>query len=201
MASAEDELNKDYLGPQFQGMTPESSAVSAPASPHAKHHATLRSLTLPAIPNLDIPQSPLGLPTPGANPRFSQFLGLKKHGIHFNTKLACSSALKNPSLLPRLMVSAGLSSEQQYTTSLPSELWNPLAFPTWAYKEELAEAQHILSKKKEDERVNHQRGSIEFIAAGTPAKPSGLVVPRGSKASAAERLMAGLDKYGNRHRN
>ena len=196
VALVEDEPNEDYLGPRLQAMTPESSVLSAPASPHASYHATVRSLTLPAIPNLDIPRSPLGSPTPAADPRFSHFLGLKKQGIHFNTKLASSSALKNPSLLPRLMVSAGVSSEQQYTTTLPTELWDPLVFPTWAYKEELAEVQHIFLKKKEEESVRFQRDSINFIAAGTPEKSNGLVVPRGAKVSAAERLMAGLDKHG-----
>ena len=196
VALVEDEPNEDYLGPQLQAMTPESSVLSPPASPHANYHATVRSLTLPAIPNLDIPRSPLGSPTAGADPRFSHFIGLKKQGIHFNAKLASSSALKNPSLLPRLMVSAGVRSEQQYTTTLPTKLWDPLVFPTWAYKEELTEVQHVYLQKKEEESVRFQRDSIGFVAAGTPERSNGLVVSRGAKGSAAERLMAGLDKHG-----
>lgn len=172
-------------------MTPESSAQSTPTSPNTVHRATIRSLTLPTNPNLDIPQSPPGSPTPGADQRFSHFLELKKHNIHFNTKLASSSALKNPSLLPKLMDSAGVGNDWQYTTTLSTELWDPLGFPPWAYKEELAEAQRGLSKKRE-ELVMVQRESIDFVAAGTPGPSNGSIKPKGPGASSAERVMAGL---------
>ena len=155
------------------------------------HRTAIRSLTLPTKPNLDIPQSPLGSPTLGADQKFSHFLDLKKQGIHFNTKLGSSSALKNPSLLPKLMDFAGVGSEWQYTTTLSTKLWDPAGLPTWGYKEELAEAQYRLSKKKEEEGV---RESIAFVAAGTPRQSSGLPVGKATKASAAERVMAGLDK-------
>ena len=89
---------------------------------------------------------------------------------------------------------AGLGSERQYKTTLPIELWDPAVFPTWAYKEELAEAQHGLSKEREEERVRLQRESIDFVAAGTPRQPSGLVLPKETRPSAAERVMAGLGK-------
>lgn len=175
-------------------MALESSALSAPSSPYAVQRATIRSLTLPTKPDLNIPQSPLGSPEPGTDQKFSHFLELKRQGIHFNTKLASSSALKNPSLLAKLMDFAGVGSKVQYTTTLPTELWDPMGFPTWAYKEELAEAQHGLSKKKEEERVGLQRESIDFVADGSSGQMSGLVVPKGSRASAAERVMVGLGK-------
>ena len=174
-----------------QATTPASSALSTPSSPHMSHRAAIRSLTLPTKPNLDIPQSPSGSPTLGADQKFSHFLNLKKQGIHFNTKLGSSSALKNPSLLPKLMDFAGVDSEWQYTTTLSTELWDPAGLPTWGYKEELAEAQRRLSKRKEEEGV---RESITFVAAGTPRQSSGLTVGKATKASAAERVMAFLDK-------
>ena len=175
-------------------MAPDSNALSVPTSPHTIHRQKIRSLTLPTKPNLDIPQSPLGSPPPGADQKFSRFLELKKQGVHFNTKLASSSALKNPSLLPKLMDFAGVGSEWQYTTTLSTKLWDPAGFPTWAYKEELAEAQHSLLKKKEEERAGIQRESIDFVAAGSPGQPGGLVVPKGTRPSAAERVMAELGK-------
>lgn len=89
---------------------------------------------------------------------------------------------------------AGVGIERQYTTTLPTELWDPAGLPTWAYKEELAEAQHGLSKKKEEERDRLQRQSIDFVAAGTPGQPGGLALAKGTRASAAERIMAGLGK-------
>ncbi len=184
MAPAEDDPAR--LGPQSRAMTPESSALSAPSSPHANHRATIRSLTLPTIPNLDIPESPLGSPVPGADQKFSHFLELKKQGIHFNTKLASSSALKDPSLLPKLMTFAGVGSERQHTTTLPTELWDPAGFPTWAYKEGLAEAQHGLVEKKGDKRLRHQRESIDFVRASAPGETISWVGRKGPRASAVE---------------
>ena len=195
MASAKDDPaqpSETHFKSPPQAIAPASSALSAPSSPYLNHCATIRSLTLPTKPNLDVPQSPLGSPILGADQKFSHFLALKKQGIHFNSKLGSSSALRNPSLLPKLMDFAGVGSEWQYTTTLPTGLWDPAGLPTWAYKEGLAEAQHRLSKKKEEERV--KRESIGFVAAGTPRHLSGLVVGKATKASAAERVMAGLDK-------
>ena len=185
--------NGAVFGPAPQTMALEDSALSAPASPHTIQRATIRNLTLPSTPNLDIPQSPLGSPTQGADQKFAQFLELKKQGVHFNAKLASSSALKNPSLLPKLMNFAGVESERQYTTTLPTELWDPMGFPTWAYKEKLAEAQHELLKQ-EEERVRVQRERIDFVVSGTTGHPGGLAASKGSRASAAERVMAGLSK-------
>ena len=160
------------------------------------HRATIRSLTLPTKPNLDIPRSPLGSPTSGTDKKFSHFLELKKQGVHFNAKLASSSALKNPSLLPKLMDFAGVGIKR-YRTTLPTELWDPEGFPTWVYKEELAETQRGLSKKQE-ERGRLQSHSIDFVAAGTPGQPSGLAIPKVIRPSAAERIMARTE---NRDRN
>ena len=123
---------------------------------------------------------------------------MKKQGIHFNAKLASSSALKNPSLLPKLMRSAGVENSKQYASTLPLEFWNPLNLPEWAYKEELGKSQQTLAKKKEEERAKNQRESVEFVASGYSARsssgnPSGINA-KGMKGSAAERVMAGLDR-------
>lgn len=159
-----------------------------------------RDLTLPTIPNLDIPPSPTGSPPPGIDEKFSHFLELKKQGVHFNEKLARSSALKNPSLLKKLMDFAGIDEDEQYTTTLSEDLWDPTGFPPWAYKEELAKSQQEISKQKEQERARIQRESIEFVSASASANssraatPSGLGPTKGLRSSAAERVMAGLDR-------
>ena len=131
--------------------------------------------------------------------KFRHFLDLKRRGVHFNQKLANSSALKNPSLFHRLMDFAGLEDQDQYCTSLPQNVWDPKAFPPWAYKEELAKSQQAVTKKIEEEQARTQRERVEFVAATnsgrssrgqTPVVPVGTKGPRGS---AAERVMAGLD--------
>lgn len=181
----------------------DRDASSGPSSPRTSQRATIRSLTLPADPNLDIPPSPPGSPAPGTDQKFAHFLDLKKQGVHFNAKLASSSALKNPSLLPKLMGFAGVNAEKQYATTLPVDLWDPAGFPEWAYREELAKNQQAVLKRKEEQRTKASRETIEFISANNSEQSSrggtpGLAFGRGMKGSAVERVMAGLDRRGGR---
>ncbi|KAL8943646.1 MAG: hypothetical protein Q9216_000934 [Gyalolechia sp. 2 TL-2023] len=120
---------------------------------------------MPLQPNLDIPPSPLGSPTPGMEEKFERFLQLKRQGVHFNEKLAGSSALKNPTLIQKLMASAGLSKSDQYATTLPEDLWDPSAFPVHAFKRELARSQQQITKRKEEEKLRTQREKIDFVPA------------------------------------
>ena len=179
---------------------PESEIGSEPQSPYSANRALIRDLTLPTIPIFDIPDSPPGSPPPGLDEKFGQFLKLKKQGVHFNEKLARSSALKNPSLLRKLMAFAGVDESEQYATILPSVVWDPESFPPSAYKEELAKSQQDIHKKREEERAKVQRESIEFVSASASGQssragtPSSAAIGRGLRGSAAERVMAGLDR-------
>lgn len=194
--------NQELVGPAGPppSTVPEDNTFSEPSSPYTSQRATIRNLTLPTKPNLDIPPSPPGSPAPGADQKFAHFLQLKQQGVHFNAKLATSSALKNPSLLPKLMEFAGVQNQQQYATTLPADLWDPEGFPDLAYKEELAKSQKEISKRKEEEKAKAAREGIEFVSATDSGQPSRGVTPGiglGSKAirgSAAERVMAGLDR-------
>ena len=199
-SSDNDNLNGVALGPigPPQGPSLDGDIFSAPQSPYSANRTAIRNLTLPTIPDFDIPPSPPGSPPPGMDKKFENFLELKKQGVHFNDKLAKSSALKNPSLLQKLMDFAGIEREDQYNTTLPEDIWNPKAFPAWAYKEELAKSQQEITKKREEERSRSQRESIEFVSAtnsteltrnGTPANSG-----KGKGLSAAERVMAGLNR-------
>lgn len=134
--------------------------------------------------------------------KFQHFLDLKKQGIHFNEKLASSSALRNPSLLQKLMDYAGLDEQDQYSTTLPGPVWDPKGFPPWAFKEELARSQQEVTKKKEEELARTQRESIEFVSANNSgqssrgATPGASIGTKGLRGSAADRVMAGLDRSG-----
>ena len=178
----------------------DNETDSGPQSPYLANRAIIRDLTLPPVPNLDIPPSPPGSPPPGIDEKFSHFLKLKKQGVHFNEKLARSSALKNPSLLQKLMDFAGIEEHEQYATTLPKELWDPSGFPPWAYIEELTKSQQEMAKRQEEERARTQRESIDFVPATAPgssgqAGPSSTTVgSRNLKGSVAERVMAGLDR-------
>ena len=196
------EANGFLVGPAGPpaASSPEDGTQSAPLSPYSANRAAIRSLTVPSIPMLDIPSSPPGSPPPGVEKKFQHFLHLKKQGIHFNEKLACSSALKNPSLLQKLMDYAGLDEQDQYNTTLPKHIWDPKGFPPWAFKEDLGRSQQEVTKKKEEERARTQRESIDFVSANNSGQSSRGATPgastgaKGLRASAAERVMAGLDR-------
>jgi hypothetical protein len=169
----------------------------APQSPYSTERALLRDLTLPSMPDLDIPPSPPGSPSSATTAKFANFRKLKQQGNHFNERLAKSAALKNPGFAQKLMDFAGISAEDQYATSLPESLWNPNGFPTWAYKDALAESQRTIARKLEEERSQEQREAIEFVPS-TPGESSRGGTPgigsKGPGRSAAERIMAGLDR-------
>ncbi|CAO1596605.1 hypothetical protein XANCAGTX0491_000439 [Xanthoria calcicola] len=159
-------LRNALVGPQAPPAHVFATDCStSPLSPYFEKRATIRNLTLPTVVNLNIPPSPPGSPPPGLSQKFEHFMLLKKQGMHFNDKLAGSSALKNPMLLQKLMSSAGLITNDQYATTLPKDLWDPTAFPAWAYKEELAKGQQDITSKKEDENTRRQRDCIEFVPA------------------------------------
>lgn len=171
----------------------------APQSPYSSNRALLRDLTLPTLPNYDIPPSPPGSPQESTNAKFKHFLELKKQGVHFNEKLAKSSALKNPSLMQKLMDFSSIDEGGQYESTLPNDLWNPNIFPAHAYKEELAKSQQKILKRSEDEKSRGQRESVDFVpasAAGESGSRSGTPgqLSKPGQKSAAERIMAGLDR-------
>lgn len=192
-------LNGNLIGPAQGASMPENGALSTPQSPYTATRALIHDLTLPLSPNFDIPPSPPGSPPPGMDAKFNHFLLLKKQGVHFNEKLAHSSALKNPSLLHKLMDFAGVEESDQYATTLPKDVWDPSGFPAWAFKEELAKSQQEILKKKDEARARQQRESIEFISPAALAKSGGggsasEASSKGFRGSAAERVMAGLDR-------
>ncbi|EER36703.1 conserved hypothetical protein [Histoplasma capsulatum H143] len=186
--------NDNNIGPQL---------LSHKSSPFSTNRALLRDMTLPPVPNLDIPPSPPGSPNPTASQKFAHFLSIKRQGVHFNEKLANSSSLRNPSLLTKLMEHAGIDAQAQYATSLPKELWDPVGIlPPWGYKEELLKSQQEIRRKVEEKKALGQREAIEFVpgSGGGGVSLSGdssrTGTPSSAKAkpSAAERVMAGLSR-------
>jgi hypothetical protein len=153
-------------------------------------------MTLPPIPNLDIPPSPPGSPNPVANQKFAHFLSLKKQGVHFNEKLAGSSSLRNPSLLAKLMAHSGIDEQAQYATSLPNDIWNVSSLPPWGYKEELLKCQQEIRRRIEEKKSSGQREPIDFVSSAVSGESSRVDTPSSCKmrSSAAERVMAGLSR-------
>ncbi|KAK2872028.1 hypothetical protein FQN49_002622 [Arthroderma sp. PD_2] len=187
-----DESTKPIVGPlpptDYTPHLPEETAQSPKSSSFNSVSSLRRDMTLPPFPNLDIPPSPPGSPNPEMNKKFEHFLALKKEGIHFNEKLASSSSLKNPNLLQSLMKHAGLDEQAQYSTSLPTELWDVSTLPSWAYKDELSRSQQSIRRKLEEKKSD--RDAIEFV----PGSGSGTPGSGKLRSSAAERVMAGLSR-------
>lgn len=119
---------------------------------------------------------------------------LKKQGVHFNDKLAKSSALKNPSVMQQLMDFSDIDMEGQYATSLKKELWDPSSFPAHVYKEGLSKSQQKILKKREEEKAKGTRASVEFVPAAMTGETSRSGTPKVGQKSAAERVMAGLER-------
>ena len=142
----------------------EDEDASAPPSPYTANRLMLRNLTMPPVPNFDIPPSPPGSPPPDTTNKFARFLDLKKKGTHFNQRLYHSSALRNPGLLPKLLDFAGITQEDQYATP-----WSRGAvatkFPEWAYGDKLVAAQEKIAKKKEQDKARNPREAVDFVPA------------------------------------
>ena len=150
--------------PPAEHVVSENISFDARSSPASASRALIHDLTLPPVPNLDIPPSPPGSPNPAASGKFAHFLNLKKNGIHFNEKMAMSTSLKNPSLLQKLRIHAGIDEQAQYSTSLPANIWDPSNMPKWGFKEELLKSQQEVRRKEEQKRLAGQRTSIEFVS-------------------------------------
>ncbi|KAL9031478.1 MAG: hypothetical protein Q9196_000500 [Gyalolechia fulgens] len=193
LAQEAKEMQNTLVGPQVQPANSSNSedGWTSPLSPYSANRAATRNLTMPLLPDLNIPPSPPDSPPPGVEEKFERFLQLKSQGVHFNEKLAGSSALKNPMLLQKLMASAGLSESDQYATTLPEDLWDPSAFPKHAYKEELARSQQKTAKRKEEQNLPTQREKVEFVPA---INTEGSVRGNGTASHVGgERLTSGMN--------
>ncbi|RMZ73931.1 proteasome component pre4 [Pyrenophora seminiperda CCB06] len=142
-----------------------SSNDAAPGSPYTMTRALIQNLTLPTVPNFNIPPSPPGSPPQKATKKFAQFLELKKKGQHFNQRLEGSAVLRDPGHLPRLLDFAGVSEEDAYASTLSEGVAIPPVFPEWAYVEELKASQKRLAKAKEQGKSKAPRQVVEFVSA------------------------------------
>ncbi|KAJ9137881.1 hypothetical protein NKR23_g8833 [Pleurostoma richardsiae] len=153
-----------------------------PLSPYSASRALLRELTLPAVPDFDIPPSPPGSPGPSTaalNAKVKTLLDLKRtKGTHFNARIAQSAALRNPALMDKLLAFVGVETgwggedgdgvsgqragTVQYATTLSAKLWDPEGFPAWAFKGALRKTQEKVQK----ERARAPGEPVEFVQAG-----------------------------------
>ncbi|KAK4034056.1 hypothetical protein C8A01DRAFT_39486 [Parachaetomium inaequale] len=198
----EEEIDLSFLDshPQQQG---DNQQEEPPRSPNTKTRSLLHNLTLPALPNMDIPPSPPGSPPPGLDAltaKFDTFLRLKKRtptgqeGVHFNARLAASSGMGNPAVMAKLLAFVGVGVEfgdpstadgddddggrgvEQYATVLSAGVWDAGCFPAWAYKGPLRRAQERGGKERERARGE----AVEFVAASAAAGGGGSAA--GSRA-------------------
>lgn len=151
------------VSPPLEEDVPSNDA--APGSPYTTTRALIQNLTLPTVPNFDIPPSPPGSPPQRATKKFAQFLELKKKGQHFNQRLEGSSVLRDPGHTRKLMDFAGISEEDSYASALPEDVAIPVIYPEWAYVEELRASQKRIAKTKEQERSKAPREALEFVSA------------------------------------
>lgn len=172
---------KDLQQDQDQDQDAHTDQSRPPSSPYSANRALLHQLTLPTVPDLDIPPSPPpGSPSSDARraaltAKFDKFLELKRtKGVHFNARIAESHAFRNPEQTDKLLSFVGIDTKfgrdsgavgaGQYSTTLPADLWDPAGFPAWAYRGRLRLAQEKLLK----ERTRAQGEAVQFVQAANP---------------------------------
>lgn len=194
---APEPINGPSQGPTVSLPPMEEDFVdeAPPGSPYTSTRAMIQNLTLPTIPNFDIPPSPPGSPPQRATKKFAQFLELKRQGQHFNQRLEGSSVLRDPGHLGKLLDFAGISEEQSHASTLSDDVAVPTVYPDWAYVEELRASQKRITKIKELERSKAPREAIDFVSATKSGTSSGTGTPSGkARQNAAERHVAGAEE-------
>jgi hypothetical protein len=115
------------------------------------------------------------------NAKFDTFLQLKRRATdpaHFNSRLAASSALRNPSLMDKLLGFVGIETSfvegdsaaaEQYATTVGRDVWDPDGFAEWAFRGALRRAQ-----EKEGRDRERTRGEpVEFVSSCIGAGSAG----------------------------
>ncbi|KAF3906124.1 hypothetical protein ABW20_dc0100049 [Dactylellina cionopaga] len=190
----------------------DASEAAPPLSPYSRTRSLLRSYTIPNLASdFSIPDSPPGSPPAATAKQFATFLSLKKKNVHFNQKLAQTTALRNPNLLENLMQHVGMDLAGQYASNWKKEIWNPDpralgAGIDRAKGESAVQALARLQKEGFEERLA-DRKTVEFVGsssstsgagAGAGSDKTGKSTGVGKAAqvpmSAAERVMSGLDR-------
>ncbi len=191
-----------------------------PGSPYSAEREAIRSLTMPAVPDTAIPASPPGSPSPAlraVDKKFAQFLELKRKGVHFNAKVAGSPALANPALADKLLAFVGIgasagdgendavaavgssssgsssSSSAQYATTLSPDIWNPAAFPRYAFREQLRAAQ----AEGAQARARGRGAAVDFVpatATNTATATTSAAVAAAPGASSTGKRKTRFDK-------
>lgn len=171
-----------------------------PGSPYTSARAMIQNLTLPTIPNFDIPPSPPGSPPQRATKKFAQFLELKRQGQHFNQRLEGSSVLRDPGHSDKLMDFAGINEGQSHASTLSDDVAVPTVYPAWAYVEELRASQKRITKAKELERSKVPRDAIDFVSATKSGASSGTGTPSSKvRQNAPERNVVGAEEKSGQH--
>lgn len=142
----------------------------------------LHYLTQPSHPMTSLPPEPTEDADPAVTAKFKRFLELKSKGIHFNEDLASKTSFKNPNLFASLLERANLPSQAQYSSTLPSDLFDLNSFPDWAYKENLLKSQQEINAELEATKKSQSavgRRSIEFAPASRGGAGSRESTPGG----------------------
>ncbi|KAH7328683.1 HCNGP-like protein-domain-containing protein [Stachybotrys elegans] len=181
--------NSVPLGPslppvEIEGLE-EPEEAAGRMSPYSERRAITQNLTLPTVPCLDIPPSPPGSPPPDITKRFEEYLELKKQGVHFNTKLESMATLKNPSVVERFMGYLDIDQMDEYGTTLSPDLWDPKAFPKWAYVKELKKSRQNVVQQRETDQASGTRTAVDFVPP--VAQSSGPNPPKGSLSRGEKR--------------
>jgi len=173
--------------------------LETPMSPYSQNRALLRTYTIPPLPaDFSIPDSPPGSPDPASVKTFSHFLKLKDQNIHFNSKLANNTNLRNPNLLDTLLNFVDLDKDVvQYASTRSKDRWstdlNKLGQGIPRRKGETFVQALSRLQKETTEKQQRDRTTVDFVGSNNESVARQESSSTHTK-SAAERIMAGLDR-------
>jgi hypothetical protein len=93
--------------------------------------------------------------------------------------------------MEKMMDFVGLDEQDQYATTLSKDLWDPAAFPEWAFRGPLKKSQDAIRKEREAEKAAGTRTALDFVpssasqstATSQTTTPAGLSKGERKKAS------------------
>lgn len=137
-----------------------------PLSPYSKRMNRRRELTMPPVPNFDIPPPPQQAAPLAVERKFLNFLKIKRRGMHLNQNLEAKHEFKDPEFMDKQLKFLGLNQETQYNCTLSKDALD-MDWPESAYHDKYAALVKAEMEAREQAKLGHAR---EFVVAAAIAK-------------------------------
>lgn len=135
------------------------SADDGSLSPYSWAMNKRRELTMPPVPNFDIPPPPQETAPAAIEAKFKHFLQLKSKGLHFNNDLDTKHEFKDPAYMEKRLKFAGVEPQNEYECTLSKDCYDT-DWPEDAYYDKMKEKQVAEAARRREARKGQSR---EFV--------------------------------------